>query len=73
MTKRCLIRSKFTVNFLSNRSNKMALYIRMQDQITNRIDEIMKDDHPLAWLDDTMQTTISLIILVVFLAFGVTW
>lgn len=51
----------------------MAQYIRMQDQVKNRIEAIMADDQKCTDLDDFVQTIAALAIVFVFLVFGLTW
>ena len=51
----------------------MTHYIHMQDQVRNRIDEIMENSANTTALEEFVQTAVSLGIVFVFLAFGLNW
>lgn len=50
----------------------MATHIHMQDQVKDRIDSIMQDSEHLS-LDDYAQTAVTVLIVFVFLTFGLAW
>lgn len=51
----------------------MTNYIHMQDQVRNRIEALMEDDQNWVELDDFAQTLVTLVIVFVFMAFGLNW
>lgn len=51
----------------------MSLSIHMQDQIRNRISVIMNENRGNDQIDEIFQTVVSLVIVFIFLAFGVNW
>ncbi len=51
----------------------MTHYIHMQDQVRNRIDEIMESSGNITPLEESVQTAVTLGIVFVFLAFGLNW
>ena len=50
----------------------MMTRIHMQDQINNRIDELMRDDAALDF-EEVMQNVVTLTIVAVFLLLGLNW
>jgi len=51
----------------------MTHYIHMQDQVRNRIDEIMEDTANNAPPEESVETAVTLGIVFVFLTFGLNW
>lgn len=50
----------------------MATRIHMQDQVKNRIESIMRDDS-IPTFSDYAQTVVTLLIVFIFLVFGLNW
>ncbi|MGR9071944.1 MAG: hypothetical protein ACU833_02650 [Gammaproteobacteria bacterium] len=50
----------------------MMTRIHMQDQITNRIEELMRDDRGVD-LDEVLQNAATLTLIAVFLLLGLNW
>lgn len=50
----------------------MSIHIHMQDQVKDRIDTIMQDNEHMT-LDDFAQTAVTVLIVFVFLTFGLAW
>ncbi|KAF3978637.1 MAG: hypothetical protein HFP77_00880 [Methylococcales symbiont of Iophon sp. n. MRB-2018] len=50
----------------------MITPIHMQDQINNRIEELMNEKPPYDW-DDIFQNATTLSLLVIFMALGLIW
>ena len=50
----------------------MMTRIHMQDQINNRIEELMKETHSVSW-DELFQNVVTMTIVAVFLLLGLNW
>jgi hypothetical protein len=50
----------------------MMTRIHMQDQINNRIEELMKENHVVSW-DEWFQNIVTVAIVTVFLLLGLSW
>ncbi len=50
----------------------MITRIHMQDQIHNRIDELMNEKHPYDW-DEVFQNATTFSLIVLFITLGLSW